>query len=562
MKASETGLLEFMSKSDHQFAIPIFQRSYSWNEDHCLQIWDDVCRVADDDDESGHFIGSIVYVHDGIYHSTSVKELMIIDGQQRLTTLSLLLLALANDENGGPSFSQLSEKLREQYLLNKWQQREDFTRYKLRLTRSDRDTLCTLIDGIEQPSNASRRILENYEFFQKRIAHSGRDSQSLFKGIQKLLIVDISLDRDHDDPQRIFESLNSTGLELSHSDLIRNHVLMGLSQTEQEAQYNNYWFPMERRFDDIDNPDEIDWFIRDYLTAQTREIPRIGAVYPAFRRFIRSGGRSTTEFVAELEVYSRYYAKWLFPHLCGDPVVRQTIENLKSLRVDVARPMLLELFDDNERHGKLTTEELRQILHLVENYVVRRAVCGVPTNTLNRTFANILRQVDKSDYVNSIKSLFISYARSRRFPDDREFREAFTYNHLYWLSNWRLQFLLSSLENFKRKERVNIVEFTVEHILPQNEKLSIEWIRMLGGNWRDVQDRYVHTIGNLTLTGYNSNLSDRPFSEKLDMEGGFADSPLRLNEGLGKLDSWGEREIKNRARRLLRKALQIWPYPQ
>ena len=212
MKASETGLLEFMSKSDHQFAIPIFQRSYSWTEDHCLQIWDDVCRVADDDDESGHFIGSIVYVHDGIYHTTSVKELMIIDGQQRLTTLSLLLLALANDEKGVSSSNQLSEKLREQFLLNKWQQREDFTRYKLRLTRGDRDTLCTLIDGFEQPTNASRRILENYRFFQDRIADSGRDSQSLFKGIQKLVIVDISLDRDHDDPQRIFESLNSTGL--------------------------------------------------------------------------------------------------------------------------------------------------------------------------------------------------------------------------------------------------------------------------------------------------------------------------------------------------------------
>ncbi len=569
MKASETRLLKFMGSSEQQLVIPIFQRTYSWTHEHCEQLWNDVVQIATDDKAQHHFIGSVIYIHEGLYQVSSIQRMMVIDGQQRLTTVSLMLLALARVEE------TLREKIYEMFLWNKWEPQDEDTRYKLWLTRGDRAALRSLVDYAPAPERATHRILENFRWFVKQIDASNLDARTLYQGIDKLLIVDVSLDRNHDNPQRIFESLNSTGLALSESDKIRNFVLMRLPPDEQETLYNRYWYPMEQRFRQARDWNAIDWFMRDYLTAKTGNIPNIRAVYPAFREYLRSSEQSATKVVPEIEIFSRYYEQCLFPERCDDPEIRQTLANLNLLRVDVARPMLLGLFDDHERHGILSKEALREILQLVESYVVRRAVCRIPTNTLNRTFATFLQQLDKEHYLNSVKRVFLSLLRSRRFPvgykvqeddafgDDDEFGVAFTCDPLYWsLSGWRLKFLLDRLENIGRKEPANVNEYTIEHILPQNPNLSQEWQDMLGSEWREVHDLVVHCIGNLTLTGYNPELSDRPFHEKRDIEGGFSSSPLWLNRGIGQLESWGEDEIRERSDRLYEQALKIWPYPQ
>ncbi len=575
MKASETQLLKFMNQRDQQFVIPIFQRNYSWTVKECRQLWDDINRVSYDTAEQHHFVGSVIYILEDIYHSSSIQRLLVIDGQQRLTTVSLLLLALANAENDGHVDNRFRDRVFDRYLLNAEQPEGDVSRYKLWLASGDRNALCSLIERTATINQMSHRIVDNYNWFRDQIASSSVDAQTLYHGINKLLIVDVSLKRGHDDPQRIFESMNTTGLDLIEGDKIRNFVLMKLRPEEQERLYNRSWFPMERRFDLAIAQNEIDLFLRDYLTVRTGTIPNIRSVYPAFKNYLQSGERTIDDVVDELEIFSRYYEQCLFPNKCEDKEVRLFLTNINYLRVNVVRPVILELLDDCTRLQVLDLHSVREILKLLESYVVRRAIIGIPTNTLNKTFATLLRQVDKHDYLNSVKRILISLDRSRRFPagfdveDSQalvagdEFGVAFRRKPLYWsLSSWRLKFVLERLENYGRKEPVNTGEFSIEHILPQNENLRQEWKEMLGEDWRQVWESRVHNIGNLTLTGYNSEMSDHPFDVKRDIEGGFASSPLWLNRGLGQLDRWGEEEMTVRIDRLYERALQIWPYPQ
>ncbi len=575
MKASETQLLKFMNQRDQQFVVPIFQRNYSWSDKECSQLLDDICRVAQDDAEQHHFVGSVIYILEDIFHSSSIQRLLVIDGQQRLTTISLLLLALANAEENGQVDNRFRDRVYDRYLLNTEQPEGDDSRYKLWLARGDRTAFCNLIDCTAEIEQSSHRIIENYNWFRRQVAATTIDVQTLYHGISKLLIVDVSLKRGQDDPQRIFESMNTTGLDLFEGDKVRNFVLMKLRPDEQERLYNRSWFPMERRFDPASTQNEIDFFIRDYLTTRTGVIPNIRAVYPAFKEHLQFSLRPIDEVVDELELYSRYYEQCLFPNKCEDKVIRTFLDNFNYLRVNVVRPVILELFDDHFGSRILDLHSLREILRLFESYVVRRAIVGIPTNTLNKTFATFLRQVDKDDYLNSVKRIFLSLDRSRRFPagfdladihalqSDDEFGVAFRCEPLYWrLSSWRLKFVLHRIENYRRKEPVDTNVFSIEHILPQNENLRPEWKEMLGESWSETWDTWVHNIGNLTLTGYNSEMSDRPFDKKRDIEGGFASSPLWLNRGLGQLERWTKEQMVARRDRLYCRALQIWPYPQ
>ena len=558
MKATEVNYLKFL-EGTKQFVVPIYQRTYSWTTKECEQLWKDIIRVAENDEIPAHFIGSIVYIEKGIYQVAAVSQLLVIDGQQRLTTLSLLLSAIANAiEEGQQVGGMTNSKIKNYYMFNSEETDDLF--FKLRLTRTDKETFWCLIKNNDLPKDYSFRIQENYQFFVDKISKSKISLEDLIRGIQKLVIVDISLDRDHYNPQLIFESLNSTGLDLSQADLIRNYILMGLEPEQQKHLYESYWYMMEQDFGQANYTKHFDRFMRDYLTLKSKAgtIPTLYLVYDGFKKFSNQNGVPIEEIVQDIYHYSKHFTKLLLQKE-DNPAIRNVLQYIDILKVDVSYPFLMEIFEDYY-NGLLEESELIQLLKLVESYVFRRAICGIPTNSLNKTFATFTRSiVDKENYLESVKAKFLLLDSYRRFPSDEEYKQAFFTKDVYNFRN--RNYLLRKLENYNRKEKVQVDDYTIEHIIPQNENLSYEWKRDLGENWQSVQATYLHTIGNLTLTGYNSELSDRPFLEKRNMEGGFLDSPIRLNRGLADLNVWNEEAILKRTNILADKALQIWIMP-
>ena len=558
MKAVETNLLKFL-QGTRQFVIPIYQRTYSWTLKQCEQLWEDIVR-ATDDDVPGHFVGSIVYVEKGLYQVAAVPQLLVIDGQQRLTTMSLLLVALGRAFEASGSDSEMTRrKLNSYYLIN--DQESDDKRFKLVLTRNDKETLIRLLEDREPPTKPSLRIQENFKFFEEQIAKSDLSLDQLYQGLSKLIIVDVSLDRGHDNPQLIFESMNSTGLDLTQADLIRNYVLMGLELEEQTRLYEEFWFPMEQSFGHAEYASLFDRFMRDYLTVKTGQIPKISQVYEEFKAFSQveqARGCSVQDLVENVYRYSKHFVRIAFGR-SGEADVDEAVSDINSLKVDVAYPFLLEVMEDYSL-DHLSTSDVTGILRLVEAYVFRRAICGIPTNSLNKTFANLMKEIDRDNYVESLHAVFLLMDSYRRLPRDEEFQRELVVKDVY---NFRSRnYLLRKLENRGgRKERVDVDTYTIEHVLPQNPNLSEEWRSELGPEWKLVQERYLHTIGNLTLTGYNPELSDKPFAEKRKMAGGFADSPIRLNQSLAQLDSWDEEAIRARADELADAASKVWQVP-
>ncbi len=566
MKATEANLLKFLRKSP-QFVIPIYQRNYSWTAEQCRQLWSDLMRVGRDEKVQAHFIGSIVYVERGLSSVTSQEALLVIDGQQRLTTSTLLIAALAKHfETRGlgellEAFS--NKKLRNYYLLNPDEDGE--RHFKLILSETDKDTLLTILQNTPLPAEASSRITENYALFQELIAANQGVLEAICQGLAKLVIVDVSLDRAQDNPQLIFESMNSTGLELSQADLIRNFILMGLEPKLQTELYKTYWRPMERAFGQAAYVVHFDAFMRHYLTAKTGEIPNVREVYVAFKAFARGLKGDTRDLVADIHAYASYYCAMALSTET-DASLKQAFHDLRELKVDVAYPFLLDVYHDYKQ-GRLTCDEVLRIVRLVESYVFRRAICAIPTNSLNKTFAGMSRTLKKDRYLESVQAAFLLLPSYRRFPNDDEFQRDVKVRDIY---NFRSRsYWLRRLENHGRKERVMVEDYTIEHILPQNEALSKEWQAELGTDWQRVQQDWLHTLGNLTLTGYNSEYSDHPFVYKRDQvtdkDGnpvGFAHSPLKLNLGLGTVSQWNETAIKNRADRLAADAAKVWGAPQ
>ena len=558
MKATEAKLLDFLKKSP-QFVVPIYQRTYSWADSQCRQLWDDILRTGANDDISAHFVGSIVYIEKGIYQVTSQSPLLVIDGQQRLTTISLLLEALARrigDDEPVDGFS--AKKIRNYYLLNPLE--EGDRAYKLLLTQTDRDTLLALVRQKALPTNHSIRIAENFDFFEKRIKELNGDFTALCRGIAKLVIVDIALSRDQDNPQLIFESMNSTGLDLTQADLIRNFILMGLEPEHQNRLYADHWRPMEESFGQEAYGSEFDAFMRHYLTIKTDEIPKIKEVYEAFKAYARRADVASAgvdALVADIHRFAGHYCAMALGKE-QDKELAAAFKDLNELKANVAWPFLLELYDDYQQ-GQLSRDDFLRAVRLVESYVFRRAVCAIPTNSLNKTFATFRRALDKERYLESIEAHFLLLPSYRRFPRDAEFERELKARDLYNFP--RRSYLLRRLENYGRKEPAPVDEYTIEHILPQNENLSQAWREALGPDWKRVQETWLHTLGNLTLTGYNAEYSDRPFPEKRDMPGGFRESPLHLNQGLAQVEVWNEEAIRQRADRLARQAVKVWPAP-
>ncbi|MGB3870128.1 MAG: DUF262 domain-containing protein [Flavobacteriales bacterium] len=562
MKATEAKFLDFLKKSP-QFVIPIYQRTYSWTEKECQQLWDDVIRTGSNDRISVHFVGSIVYIEQGLSQVTHQSPLLVIDGQQRLTTVTLLIAALAKavgDTEPMEGFS--AEMLRGYYLMNPLERGE--RKFKLLLSQTDKATLTALVGSTELPPDHSLRIKQNFDLFETWLKGRKGDLLQVCKGLAKLVVVDIALNRDQDNPQLIFESMNSTGKELSQADLIRNYVLMGLEPDLQTRLYEQFWRPMEIDFGQEAYGTHFDAFMRHYLSVKTGTIPRIDEVYEAFKNHARSpevASAGVEDLVKDIRDYARYFCAMALGAE-QDPDLKRAFNDLRDLKVEVAYPFLLELYHDH-KVDLLSKEDLLESVRLVEAYVFRRAICAIPTNSLNKTFGTFAKALKKDRYLESVKAHFIALPSYRRFPTDEEFRRDLHTRDVY---NFRSRsYWLRRMENFGRRERVDVDEYTIEHILPQNENLSAKWREALGPEWERIQATWLHTLGNLTLTAYNSDYSDRAFEDKRDMpdapEKGLKQSPLHLNQGLGALEHWNEETIRARAGKLADRALGIWTSP-
>jgi uncharacterized protein with ParB-like and HNH nuclease domain len=477
MKATEAKLLAFLRKSP-QFVIPIYQRTYSWTDKECKQLWDDIIRTGQNDAISVHFIGSIVYIEEGLSQVSHQAPLLVIDGQQRLTTVTLLLAALAGtlgDEEPVDGFS--ARKLRNYYLLNPEETGD--RNYKLLLSQTDKRTLIAIVSGSEIPEDHSVRVRQNFKMFEDLIASCKGDLTAVCNGLAKLVVVDIALNRDQDNPQLIFESMNSTGRELSQADLIRNFILMGPKPTLQTRLYDQFWRPMEVAFGQEAYNTHFDSFMRHYLTVKTGDIPRLDEVYEAFKghaRAIGATGDTVEPLVKEIRDYARYYCAMALGAE-SDPDLRLALHDLRELKVDVAYPFLLELYHDYAS-DILTKNEFTETIRMIEAYVFGRAICAIPTNSMNKTFSTFTRALKKDRYLESIKAHFLGVPSYRRFPRDEEFERDIQTRDLY---NFRSRsYWLRRFENFDRKERVSVDEYTIEHIMPQNEELSPSWRSALG----------------------------------------------------------------------------------
>lgn len=567
LQAGETTLNKLLNTS-RQFIVPIFQRNYSWQKSQYEQLWFDILRASKFKEKQNHFIGSIVYIDMGT-PAGRPQQLLLIDGQQRLTTISILLCAIKDYVQKFNLETKLINlaKIKNQFLYNSDEIDED--KYKLLLNVQDKETYIKLIDNtIFTVNKPATNIIKCYEFFYEHIEDFiKQDGQidEIYAGIFKLSLVSISLDKDSDNPQMIFESMNSTGKDLSQTDLLRNYLLMDLTPEKQTRLYKTYWKPMEELFgEDIYKNDvnKFDYFIRDFLTlkSDTGYICKINNVYENFKRYYLDNNCEKFAVLKDLFTYAKYYA-------CidllqeNDNELKLYWQEFKKLDNHVVYPFLLKLYDDYSRQI-LIKEDFKKILQVVISYLWRRAICEIPTNSLSKTFATLYQAVDKEDYVNSIIKAFVFKSIYKRFPSDYEVREKLQTKDIY---HFRLRkYLLEALENYYHKEPIdlNTANYTIEHIMPQNIEHNLLWQQMLGEDWQEVHSLYLHTLGNLTITGYNAEMSNKSFWEKVNGESGFKHSHLKLNESIAQCDVWNKKAIQRRTNILTDIILKIWKYPE
>ena len=553
MKAIDNPLVRFVNGTK-QFIIPAFQRDYSWTTEQCQQIWNDIVKVGTSDVD--HFIGSVVYIA-GDTTTAVFSSWLVVDGQQRLTTLTLLLIALRDHirEIGWAGQEPTVAQIDAYYLMNAHESGE--RRYKVALRRHDDTTLKALVEG-KDPSgieNSSELVVEAYRYFRRQLNRPETDPGLIYRGVGRLNIVDVTLDRRIDDPQRVFESLNSTGVDLTQSDLIRNYLLMGLPEPEQTRMYDDYWSKVETLFRVAGS--SPDAFLRDYIALRQGTTTQVRAdrIYTEFREFWQPSDKEALEnLLGDMVRFADYFVSFLRPDRIQHKPLSTAVRQVRSL--GSAHAMLVMRLFSLHDEGSLTDDELIRALDLISSYLVRRSVLGWQTRGYWGVFARIAHSIRNDDPLGSLQ---VAFARQNyRFPADSEFASAIHERDLYGLRIcWHI---LSQLENSGQKEPSPVSEYSIEHIMPQSIDDVPEWKSMLGKNWEEVHSKWLHRLGNLTLTGYNSTYSNRPFEEKKTMDGGFEHSAVRLNEYVRKQPSWKADKMEDRGRLLAHRALNIWPH--
>lgn len=557
MKGSEAKLVSYMQGADKRFIIPVYQRNYDWKTGNCKQLYDDLIKISKNN-RTSHFFGSIVSVHsDGEFN-----EYLIIDGQQRLTTVSLLMLAMYNLMKDGvivPVQTNLADKIYKTYLIDEWQ--EDETRIKLKPVKSDSKAFGLLFKDKEDYIQESN-LTVNYYFFYNRIQKEEISIDELYTAITKLEIINISLGKD-DNPQLIFESLNSTGLALSEGDKIRNFILMGLPMKKQNEYYEKYWNKIE-----LCTNYDVSLFVRDYLSVKQQAIPPMNKIYVTFKEFVEELQIDTESLLKDLVEYAKSY-EILLKGRTEDKQLNACIYRLNRLETTITRPFFLEVFRLH-KNGILTIADVRGIFLLTENYLFRRSICDLPTNALNKIFLMLHREIIRydgsdADYVEKFKYALLSKPERGRFPHDDEFTTAFSTRQIYQMNSKNKIYLLERFENYGIDEDKDIYRhfdegtYSIEHIMPQH--LTPAWVAELGEDYENIHETWLHRLANLTLTAYNSKYSNSSFAEKRDMQKGFQESGLRLNTWVAAQTKWTLDELENRSDMLMQKAVQIWAAP-
>ena len=530
MKGSEAKMIGFMEGADKRYVIPVYQRKYDWKYDNCRQLYEDLKKIVIDKRES-HFFGSIV---SAVVPNGSKIEYHIIDGQQRLTTITLLLLAIRNLIYEGKikaDEDKLDEQIGQRFLISPWASEDD--KIKLRPVKSDRVALTKLF-GDEEDYDLSSNLTLNYQFFYEEIQKEAISVSELFAAIGKLEIISITLDPG-DNAQLIFESLNSTGLALTEGDKIRNYVLMGLPAQVQGQYYDTYWAKIEKC-----TANDVSGFVRDYLSIKQQVTPTINNVYQAFKKYAETMRLPIDTLLTDLLQYARLFEKLL---ICKSGLKEQKLDDclyrMKRLEIVVTRPFLMEVLRLSQ-DAKLTADDVLKIFLVTENYLFRRNICEVPTNALNKIFLNLHREIMRYDntvdnYLEKFIYALLAKKESGRFPDDEEFTSSLSTKYVYQMRGKYKAYLFERFENYGTVETKDVYThldnnvYTIEHIMPQH--LTPTWIKSLGDKANEIHDTWLHRLANLTLTGYNPNLSNKSFAEKRDAEvGGYKVSGLKIRK--------------------------------
>ena len=558
MKGSEQKLVAFMQGADKRFVIPVYQRNYDWKTENCKRLYDDLKKVVHNQRKT-HFFGSIVSVYnpDGQFN-----EFQIIDGQQRLTTVSLLLLAMYNLVQKGlvsAENKRLADMIYRTYLIDEWQ--DEDSRLKLKPVKNDRYAFDKLF-GDETEYVQDSNLTVNYKYFCDRIQKQEITVDALYDAIRSLEIISIQLNQD-DNPQLIFESLNSTGLALSEGDKIRNLILMGLPSRKQNDYYERYWNKIEECTEY-----DVSAFIRNYLSVKQQSIPSMNKVYSVFRDYVEETAIDTKDLLDDMLFYARFY-EVLIKANTGNKKLDDCIYRLNRLETAVTRPFFLEVLR-LQAEGKLQIDEVTEIFLTTESFLFRRIICELPTNALNKIFMLLHREIirldsTETDYVAKFKFALLSKRENSRFPNDQEFIESFENRQIYPMNSKNKIYMLERFENYGTLEDRGVYQhfddgnYTIEHVMPQH--LTPAWIQALGDGYEETHRVWLHRIANLTLTAYNSKYSNSPFAEKKSMKNGYIDSGLRLNQRIAQYENWSIAELKERNQYLMQRALEIWALP-
>ena len=562
MKGDAQPLIKFFDGSDKRFIIPLYQRNYDWKEENCEQLFNDLLNLHESNRKS-HFFGSIV---SSIQPGT--EDRYIIDGQQRITTVSLLLIAMVNAQKEGlieAVDSKLVEKIFKRYLVDEYQ--EDERKVKLKPIKKDMEAFDALLYKSREQYIKESNVTRNYDFFYDRVIRSGLTIDELFETIKKLEVINIRLDAD-DDPQLIFESLNSTGLDLSEADKIRNYLFMSLSPTEQDDLYNRFWNPIE-----VFTKYDPSSFVRDYLTMKQGKIGRIDKIYFIFKEYAEGNNMARADLLEDMHHYAKIYSQ-IDNAKAGTDKLNQKLSQLRTLDSTIAYPFFMAFFDYASKND-LPESEICRVIDVIESYWARRIICNLPSNALNKVFATLHRDVlnyigkglsdNKPTYIDVLTYILLKKGRSSIFPSDEDVKTDFATRQVYKIPANARMFILERLENRDNNERHDVVKglsekkISIEHIMPQT--LSDQWKNDLGPEWERIHQTYLHTMANLTLTAYNSQYSNLTFLEKRDMEKGFKESAFRLNNYLKSCDKWTEDELKERQKELLGVFMKLWPMP-
>jgi len=566
MKANETKVDKFLAKTDTTFTIPVYQRNYDWTLVQCRQLLLDIIQTGNNDEINAHFIGSIVYIHDDIYTASGITELTIIDGQQRLTTITLIYIALyrlAKKINN----DKLMNRIHKTYLINEFAPETE--KLKLKPTENNKAALKHILnlESVDDFKGYSR-IVENFNFFETQI--NAENFEVIQRGLTKLIFIDIALERQKDNPQRIFESLNSTGLELSQADLIRNYILMGLPRKNQENIYNTYWKFIEKLAkDEISNSSKVSDFIRDFLTLENKKIPNKKKVYEEFKKKYPTSSIENLEiYLSQLKRMVRHYNKLINPSNEVDKDIKIELKYIKRLEINVSYPFLMKVYDDFSANI-IDKNTFIEVLKLVQSYTWRRFIVGFGTEGRNKIFMTLYDKVKGGDnYLFQVEEALVNLKGKSRFPRNKEVIEALKLKDVYNIQSKNRTYLLERLENHKNREPVIIEtnpDITIEHIFPQNP--DPKWRIELGqGEYDFIKENYLNILGNLTLSGNNGKLGNKPFVDKRDMntdgkEQGYRYSRLWLNRDLKEKTSWSKKEIEERIQITSDRFLKIWEFP-